>query len=57
MLLLAIRLYLSTSVATQVRPLSCNQLETRMLVSDWLHLTGLAKVADEADKYKLRYRH
>ena len=37
-------MYLSDSASTQARPMSWNQSEARMLVSDWLQLTGLGCV-------------
>ena len=36
------RLHLLASTVTQARPISCNQSEMRMPVSDWLQFTGLA---------------
>ena len=38
---LLLHLYLSASTATQARPMSCNQSDKSILVSDWLQLTGL----------------
>ena len=33
--------------AAQVKPMSCDQLETSILGSDWLQLTGIGWVAAE----------
>ena len=41
LIVLRLRLYLPTAAATEARSVICNQSETRMLVSNWLQLTGL----------------
>ena len=33
-----------------------NQLKTRMLVTDWLYLTGLAWIATETNKIKCSFK-
>ena len=38
---------LVSSTTIQPRSVSCNQLETRMLVSDWLQITRLGWIASE----------
>ena len=40
-------------MATQSRPVSCNKLETCILVSDWLHAANQSQLdAAEVDRYK-----
>ena len=51
-LFLRLRFLLVNSAANQPRPVSCNQSETSILVSDWLQLTSFAWDASEVDNYK-----
>ena len=47
-----LRLYLPTLIVLQLRPVSYSKSQAKMLVTDWLLLTGLTWIAAEVGNYK-----